>query len=190
MMCNNTLDSRLIRIAIDQDQVLADLLSEWLRRYNNDYNDNLKKEQVNHWNWHDLVKPECGKKIYDYLDDPDLFESLPVIEDAQEVVKELSEKFDIFIVTAPWNMNNVIPKYKWLKKHFSFLDDRNFVFTRNKSIIDAEWLIDDKPSNLDDFAGSCILFDAPHNRDVTKYMRVLNWEEVREYFSIEIKNKS
>lgn len=171
-----------LRIAIDQDQVLADLLGEWLRRYNNDYNDNLTKEQITYWNWHDLVKPECGRKIYNYLDDPDLFRSLPVIEGAREVVKALSQVADVFVVTSPWNINNVIPKYKWLKEHFPFLNEKNFVFTRNKGIVNADFMIDDKPSNFDDFMGIPLLFDAPHNRGEKRFMRVCNWKDVKIFF--------
>jgi 5'(3')-deoxyribonucleotidase len=54
------------RIAFDQDQVLADLLTEWVSRYNTEYNDNLRPEDIKNWNWHNLVKPECGKKIYNH----------------------------------------------------------------------------------------------------------------------------
>lgn len=169
-----------IKIAVDQDQVLADLLEEWLNRYNNDYNDNLKKEDIIHWNWSDIVKLECGNKIYDYLDDTDMFENLKVIDDSVEVVKELSNGYEIFIVTAPWNVDNIKPKYKWLQKHFPFVDEKNYVFTRNKSIINADILIDDKPENLLGFKGFRILFDAPHNKTETRLNRVNNWLEIKE----------
>ncbi|MBX4152232.1 5' nucleotidase, NT5C type [Paenibacillus lautus] len=168
------------RAAFDQDNVIADLLSEWVRRYNNDYNDNLKPGQVNTWNWHHLCKPECGTKIYTYLDDPDLFLSLSIMEGSQEVLRELSYTYDIYIVTAPFNPNNVVPKYQWLKENFPFLDEEKFVFTRDKSVIRAEYLIDDKPKNLETFQGNQILYAAPHNLKEDRFYRVNNWEEVRE----------
>ncbi|OZB98085.1 hypothetical protein [Paenibacillus sp. XY044] len=168
------------RLAVDQDNVIADLLSYWVDRYNKDYNDNLKPEQVNAWNWHHLCKPECGEKIYTYMDEPDFFLNLPVMEGSQEVLKEMNLIYDIYIVTAPFNMRNVLPKYEWLKSHFPFLDSGKFVFTRDKSIINADYLIDDKPSNLEHFSGSKILFDAPHNQNEDKYYRVKTWNEVRE----------
>ncbi|MNK43738.1 putative 5'(3')-deoxyribonucleotidase [compost metagenome] len=168
------------RLAVDQDNVIADLLSEWVRRYNLDYNDNIKPEQVNAWNWSHLCKPECGDKIYSYMDDQDLFLSLPVMEDSQEVLKELNYIYDIYIVTAPFNINNVVPKYTWLKKHFPFLDPDKFVFTRDKTIINAEYLIDDKPSNLEGFQGHKIMYDAPHNKDENRFYRVNNWIEVKD----------
>jgi 5'-nucleotidase len=171
------------RIGIDMDQVLADLMTEWLNRYNADYNDNLKPEDITSWEFHMTVKPECGKRIYTYLDNPHMFSYLPVMDGAQDVVYELSKYFDIFVVTAVWNIGNVAPKYNWLRRYFPFLDEKNFVFTRNKSIVNADFLIDDKPSNFDGgFRGQGILFDAPHNRNENRYPRVHNWEEVREWF--------
>ncbi|MFB5759001.1 5' nucleotidase, NT5C type [Paenibacillus medicaginis] len=167
-------------LAVDQDNVIADLVAEWVRRYNEDYNDNLKPEDINAWNWSHLCKPECGDKIYEYMDDPTLFESLSVIENSQEVLKELNYTYGIYIVTSPFNLNNIVPKYKWLKKHFSFLDEDKFVFTRDKSIIAADYLIDDKPKNLENFRGKKMLFTAPHNSNEDRFYRVNNWEEIRE----------
>ncbi|OBG93863.1 hypothetical protein A9X05_09175 [Mycobacterium sp. E3298] len=168
------------RIAIDQDQCLADILSEWLRRYNNEFNDNLKTCQMTHQNCHDITK--AGKQFYKYLDDPEFFESLPLIEGSIEAVRELSYTYEIFVVTAPYNPNNVEPKSNWLKKYFPFIKEDNYVFTRNKSIVNADWLIDDKPGNFEGFIGKALLFDAPHNRTETRYRRMRNWTEVLNYF--------
>lgn len=173
------------RLAVDQDNVIADLVAEWVRRYNYDYSDNLKPEQINAWNWDHLCKPNCGKKIYDYMDDPELFANLPVIENSQEVLLELTHTYDIYIATAPFNINNVVPKNNWLLKHFPFLDTDKFVFTRDKSIIHTDYLLDDKPSNLEGFIGNKILFSAPHNTNENRFERVNNWLEVREYFKLE-----
>ncbi|MNH75622.1 putative 5'(3')-deoxyribonucleotidase [compost metagenome] len=170
------------RIAVDQDGVIADLLTEWVGRYNYDYNDNIKPNQVTAWNWSHICKPECGNKIYSYMDDPDLFESLPVINYSQEVLQELNDIYDIYIVTAPFNMNNVAAKHSWLRRHFPFLDPDKFVFTRDKGIVRANYLIDDKPSNLDDFLGDKLLFSAPHNQTESRFYRVNNWQDIRRYF--------
>lgn len=170
------------RLAVDQDQVLADLLTEWVSRYNYDYNDNLKPNEITEWNWSHIVKPECGDKIYSYLDDPDLFLNLPVIKDSQSVLEQISNKYEIFVVTAPWNYENIKPKWLWLKKHFDFIPEKNYVFTRTKSIVNADWLIDDKPANFSGFQGEALLFDAPHNQNETEYTRVLNWKEIELFF--------
>lgn len=172
------------RIAVDMDQVLVDLITPWLDRYNNDYNDTLEPSDVTSWNFCHIVKPECGKKIYEYLDDQELFRTLPLMEDSQEVLLELSKQYELFVVTAPWNPDNMATKFRYLQKYFSFIPESNYVFTRNKSIVNADWLIDDKPDNLLGFQGVGILFDAPHNQNETRYHRVKNWLEIKEYFFI------
>lgn len=172
------------RIAIDQDGVIANLLSEWVKRYNFDYSDNLDPSQIPLWNWDALTKPSCSKKIYDYLDDPELFENLPVIKDSQEVIHELSKRYEIFIVTAPFNLNNIVAKAKWLKKHFDFISEKNYVFTRNKGIVNAEYLIDDKAANFNGFEGYGLLYDAPHNKDEKGFRRMNSWLEIGQWFNV------
>jgi Uncharacterized protein conserved in bacteria len=171
------------RIGIDVDQCIADIMSEWLRRYNNDYNDNLTPNDITEWDFHNLVKPECGEKIYTYLDDPDFFRNLAVIDDSQEAVYELSKNYEIFFITAPYNPNSVLPKYEWLKKYFGFVPESNYVFARNKSIANTDWLIDDNPENFIGFTGEPLLYTAPHNKSYKgEVLRFDNWHEIVFYF--------
>jgi 5'-nucleotidase len=171
------------RIGVDMDGVVADLHSEWLKRYNYDYNDNLKSEDVTMWNWHKLTHPNCQEKIYEYLDDPGLFENLPVIKGSQEVIEELSRSFDIYFITSPFNLNNIAPKYRWLKKNFGFIAEDRYIFTRDKSVFYGDYLIDDKPSNLVGFQGIKILYSAPHNKhnDNSEFIRAENWREIKRF---------
>jgi len=57
------------------------------------------------------------------------------------------------------------------------------VFCGNKSILRADFLIDDQPKNLLRFEGQGLLYTAPHNVSATGFVRVDNWLEVAEYFS-------
>lgn len=167
-------------IAIDQDQVLASLLEAWLELYNYDYSHDLAPHQITKWNWHDITF--AGERIYTYLDDASIFENLDVVKDSIEVTKELSEHFELFVVTAPWNAESVPPKSRWLQKHFPHINKKNHVFTQNKSVINCNFLIDDKPSNLINIQGQPLLFTAPHNLNEVDFPRVNNWLEVREWF--------
>lgn len=172
------------RLAVDMDGVIADLHPEWVRRYNEDYNDNLKPSDITHWNWHDICDPRCGKKLYDYLDSQELFENLPVMKDSQDILYRLSKRYEIFIITSPFNRRNVLPKWNWLEKHFGFISEDNYVFTKNKGIANANWLIDDKPSNFNEFCGVGLLYDAPHNHAENDYKRLFSWKDVGMYFDV------
>jgi 5'(3')-deoxyribonucleotidase len=172
------------RICVDQDHVLADLITPWVDRYNNTYNDTLNVSDITMWDWHVLTRPECGKKIYQMLT-PDMFENLPVIHGSQEIVKKLTEKYDVFIVTAARNASVIPAKAKWIKTHFPFIKRENVVYAVNKSICLADSLIDDAPHNLETFKGdNKLLFDASHNKDENRFKRVKNWNDIANFFGV------
>ncbi len=107
------------RIAIDLDDTLNNLCDSWLAPYNRDYNDNLTRKDLIKWEINELVKPECGIKIYDYLKEPGFFKNLDIQTGAKEVTAWLAEHYDLRIVTAyfpetcvdkaAWGENAIIP---------------------------------------------------------------------------------
>lgn len=105
------------------------------------------------------------------------------MKDSQEVIQSLSQQYEIYITTAAMEFpSSFTAKYEWLREHFDFLDEMNFVFCGDKSIIHVDYLIDDNARHFEHFSGQGILFTAPHNWNVTGYDRVNNWQEVRHYF--------
>ncbi|MFZ5827353.1 MAG: 5' nucleotidase, NT5C type, partial [Bacillota bacterium] len=60
-------------LLFDLDGVCCNLMKKWLAVYNHDYSDNLTEADITSWNWDDFVKPECGKRIYHYLNRPGFF---------------------------------------------------------------------------------------------------------------------
>lgn len=114
---------------------------------------------------------------------PGFFETLPVMPDSQHVVKQLNDQYEIFIVSAAMEFPQSLgEKYAWLQNHFPFLHWRQFVLCGSKSIIKADYMIDDHLKNLDFFDGKGLLFSAPHNLRIEGYHRLNNWKEVAEYF--------
>ena len=59
----------------------------------------------------------------------------------------------------------------------------NFVFCGDKSIINADYLIDDHVRYIKRFLGQGILFTSPNNINETGYFRVNNWHEVKNFLS-------
>ena len=76
-------------ILVDVDGVTLCLDAEWFKRYNEDWGDNLKPEHVTRWAVHEFVKPSCGKRIYDYLLMPDLYDNVPLIAGALDGIMTL-----------------------------------------------------------------------------------------------------
>jgi len=94
------------------------------------------------------------------------------------VVKELCQKYDVFIVSAATEFkNSLIDKMDWLEEHFPFISWTNIIFCGRK-IVDVDIFIDDRIRNFTDFEGRKLLYTSPHNVTITDYERVNNWQEV------------
>ncbi|HET9101030.1 MAG TPA: 5'-3'-deoxyribonucleotidase [Acidobacteriaceae bacterium] len=171
------------RIAVDMDEVMADTLGELLARYRREQKTSITKDDMQgKWLWQ--VLPPKGQELIDsYLLSDGFFEEIPVIEGCQEVLLRMSRRYQIFIATAAMAFpSSFHSKYRWLRRHFDFLSPQNFVFCGDKSILHADYLIDDMPRNLASFQGEGILFTAPHNVNTTGYRRVSSWQDVDAMF--------
>jgi 5'(3')-deoxyribonucleotidase len=171
------------RIAVDMDEVLADALSEHLARYNRDHGESITKGQLDgKWLW-DVVSADRHQRLEDYLRSEDFFENLPVVKDSQEVLAKLTKHYEIFVATAAMEFPNSFgSKYRWLRRHFPFIPPTNYVFCGDKSILLADYLIDDTYRHFERFKGQGILFSAPHNAKLTGFRRVSDWREIEELF--------
>ena len=180
-------------IMIDMDEVIVvGNFSKFLIEFLGDVN----FEKLNSQNRQELIrgKEEEFKKIYKYKnlyknDRGDYIEPLP---DCVNVVKELNEKYDVYIVTAyVWKGNvidaatNLKNKFEYLHYWFPFIDTNNFIFMSNKTKIKYDIGIDDRTSNLEN-CNKKLLFTEFRNKKLTdeelesrKIIRVNNWLDVK-----------
>ena len=171
------------RICVDMDEVMADTLAEHLRRYNQAFEEEITPDDLAGKGLWEVTPLDRQAELRAFLDAEDFFEDLPLMPDSQQVLKKLSTRFEIFIATQAMAVPNSLgPKYRWLQRHFSFIPPTHYVFCGNKSILRADYLIDDMPRNLQHFEGQGILFTAPHNLTATGFVRVDNWQQVAAYF--------
>jgi len=173
----------LKRIAVDMDEVMADALGEHLRRYNLDHDEKIAVEDLEgKWIW-EVVAQDRREALAGYLQSEDFFESLAVMPESQRVIERLQTRYEVFIVTAAMEVpSSFDQKFRWLAQHFPFVPTSHIVYCGDKSIVRADYLIDDNPRQLRRFRGEGILFSAPHNAGVTGYRRVQNWLEVEQLF--------
>jgi 5'(3')-deoxyribonucleotidase len=173
------------RIAIDMDEVMADTLTAWLKRCNEAFGTHITRADLLGKKIYDLVGSARTVTARSILDHPEFFLDLPLMEGSQAVVKSLHETYEIFVTSAAMDHPNSFPaKYVWLKKYFPFIPDKNIVFCGDKSIIRADFMIDDSIPNLKSFVGQGIVFTAPHNALETDYPRVNGWLDVAEFFGL------
>lgn len=167
------------------DEVIADVIPKFLDFYERDFG--VRPDRSLWW----------GKKIYQlpnaahirsYLDEKGFFADLPVMEGSQEVVKWLTGYFDVFAVTAATEFRNSLEdKFDWIEKHFPFIGWQRLVLCGDKTIVSADYMIDDHVFNLEKFAGKGLLFTASHNIAENRFTRVNDWAGVRAFFEKELK---
>lgn len=171
------------RIAIDMDEVMADAVAEHLSRYNRDYEEQITIEELEgKWLW-EVVSVDRHAALEGYLRSDDFFEELTVMPESQRVIRRLQEKYEVFIATAAMEIpTSFAQKFRWLERHFPFIPPSHIVYCGDKGILQADFLIDDNPRQLQRFQGTGILYSAPHNAKVKGFKRVKNWLEVEALF--------
>jgi len=167
-------------IAIDMDDTLAGFLEGLVEVVNRLEGENVKVEDIKSWDMHKYFK--CGHKIYNYLT-YELFRDLRVFDDAIEVVKSLQESYDVFIVSSATSTpKSMLAKVEWLEEWFPFINKKNIVLCGDKSIIKADYMVDDGVHNLETFSGCSILYDAPHNQNENRFLRAYDWKDIERIF--------
>jgi 5'(3')-deoxyribonucleotidase len=196
-------------IAVDMDEVIADALAEHLLRYNRDFpapTPLTLSDLHGRWLW-DAVPPSRLSALEAYMRSDDFFRVLPVMPHAPRVLARLQSRYDVFIASAAMEVpTSFTAKFHWLAEHFPFIPTSHIVFCGDKSILRADFLIDDNPRQLRLFESSHhpstpsptsphpeaprreaprregILFTSPANVNVTGFRRVNNWLDVESLF--------
>lgn len=172
------------RIAVDMDEVVADVLPKFLTLFEQI---NGRRPSEEEYNGKKLYALPGGEHLREALFHKGFFADLDLIPGAQEGIQSLlDDGYEIFFVTAAQEFRNSLEdKYDWLLQFFPNVPWRNFVFCGDKSIIGTDYLIDDHAFNLRTFSGKGLLFTAPHNLSETEFTRVNNWSEVLAFFEQE-----
>ncbi|MFZ5824904.1 MAG: 5' nucleotidase, NT5C type, partial [Bacillota bacterium] len=147
--------------------------------YNHDYSDNLTEADITSWNWDDFVKPECGKRIYHYLNRPGFFADLEPIEGCVESLDRLQQICELVVVTAS-PKEAAGDKIAWVRKHLPMVPRGNIVVTYRKDLVRGDFMFDDAPKNLVHHPATRIMMDYPYNRDFHDCYRVRSWSDAEE----------
>jgi len=171
------------RIAIDMDEVIADFNSKMIPIFNTRFNTQISLSDLEGLTLQQL-RPDVKEQVEEMIGEAGFFADLGVIPHSQRVVKKLTETYEVFITTAAMEFPlSFDAKFRWLAEHFPFISPMNIVFCGNKSILNADYLIDDNARHFEHFSGEGILFSAPHNKQVRGFRRVNNWLEIENMFS-------
>lgn len=170
------------RIIIDMDEVIADPMNEMIEWYKKEYGKDVDRNNMS-GSWLKGFPAEHHLLVRERLMSPGFFRNLPLMEDSVEVIKELNQHYEVFIVSAATEFpNSLKDKLEWLLEHFPFLNWRQLTLCGSKDLVYGDYMIDDHVKNLKGFKGKPYLFTAVHNLEVTGYDRINNWKEAAAIF--------
>lgn len=184
----------IMKIAIDIDGVLLDIIVEYCEIFNKRYGTNHQKKDVTKWDffkdWN--VDEDTAFKIFYEIYANSM--NVPFIdEDAPEIMKKLNEAYDVDIVSAR------IPEYRSsIKKKLDFHNIRENIQYSELILLhhrpydiklkqSYDLYVDDNPSLVEPIKKlknrTLLLFDQPWNQDIiceNNIYRVHNWKEVHQ----------
>jgi 5'(3')-deoxyribonucleotidase len=113
------------RICVDLDEVMADPLAKHLRRYNQAFNEALVPHHLVGKSLWEIAPLDRRQQFRAFLDAEDFFEDLPLMPASQDVLRDLSKRFEIFVASQAMAFPNSLgPKCRWLQRHCPFIRPR------------------------------------------------------------------
>ena len=165
------------KIVVDFDDVLVE--GGFLKLANKCFGENKNKEDIKSYyiedNYENLSKEKLDE-FYDILVTENIYENHSyIITKMYDAIKKLSRDYEIIIFSACAMINRkdesgicFLNKYNYIIKNFDFVDPSNIILGGNKSIICADYFIDDKLSNLIDCRAKYkMLYTSYHNKEIT-----------------------
>ncbi|XP_076727177.1 5'(3')-deoxyribonucleotidase, mitochondrial isoform X1 [Callospermophilus lateralis] len=145
---------RALRVLVDMDGVLADFEGGFLKKFRARFPDLpfiALEDRRGFWvsEQYGLLRPGLSEKAISIWETKNFFFELDPLPGAVQAVKQMAslQNTDVFICTSPIKMFKYCPyeKYAWVEKHFGpdFLEQ--IVLTRDKTVVSADILIDDRP---------------------------------------------
>jgi 5'(3')-deoxyribonucleotidase len=161
-----------LRIIVDADEVIVDLIPAVIKDYNKKYKSDITLNDIVSWGL-----PKDMRKIYEKKD---YFLSLSPVEDAIESMYALkAQGHDLIIATSPSYSGNIAScKIQWVEKRMPDFR-KNLCITNRKDFFDADIMIDDCLDHLKTFSGIRFIMNKPWNQEfLVNSIRVNNWNEI------------
>lgn len=176
-------------ILIDLDGPLADLEGEFLKRWKEKFPDEffIPFDQRKNFFLNDDYPEHLRKKAADILEASGFFVELPPVSGGLDAVKKMAALgHKVFLCTSDIYMNKtgLADKRKWVEKYLGHDLAKGMIFTRDKTLVRGNYLIDDKPEITGILTPEWkhIIFDQPFNKNTAHKSRIKtdwsNWEDI------------
>lgn len=161
---------------VDMDEVMADTYGAHIEIYNKDYNASLTLQDCLGAEVWQCVPEAHQESVRQHARQPGFFRDLSPLNNSKEVLRELNDKYEVYIASAAMQFpNSLREKSDWLDEHFPFISWQKRILCGDKHVLKGDILIDDRSYNLQSFNGKSYLFSSPHNINTNGFERVDHW---------------
>lgn len=174
--------SKKLVIAVDFDNTIvasSKAVFELYQKESGDYNSIYTDNHL--WDFDRLIPSEYWSRAYKYFCEQKFYDILEPLDGAIKVLKELSEEHEVVIVTKH-DPDGIAIKAQWIRNNLPFISRVVFLVQDDyeKSIINSDIFIDDKPECLSGSNGFKILFgNYGYNAGLdSALLRAESWNEV------------
>jgi len=178
-------------ILVDLDDTLNKFAPSFWDTYNKEHGEDQNYLNVNAWNLQEFARPDVD--AYELLKTPGFFRYLPLKEYAEEFMKHIYDKYNVYLVTdspagtshcdielGENHSNPADDKRKWVAEHFPYFPQDQIIICSHKWLIEGDILVDDKPATFEKFeelGKKCILIDMPYNQHIETKWRAKDLRE-------------
>lgn len=176
---NQISNTAMKTIAIDMDEVITDTAKKLKAWYKDDKGIIIEEADIQGLNLSEAVIEEHAHLFLQYANTPGFFRDLDIMPDAEKVLEQLNERYQLFIVSAAMEFpESLKDKFEWINEKLPFISWKQICFCGMKSLIQTDIMIDDRTRNFTALKGRKILYSAHHNAKETAYERVNSWTEI------------
>ena len=163
-------------ILVDIDGVLADFGKGFHKAWEKKYPSAPLKERKSFYIADDFSQA-LNKKIKRVYCAKNFFLSLPLIRGCKKALKDMAASgYDVRFCTSFVSQNKycLYEKQLWIERHFGRAYVRKTIFTKDKTFIKGDILIDDRPEIIGARTPEWqhIIFAAPYNRHIKNKKRI------------------
>lgn len=185
------------KILIDVDDVICD--NGFTDMLNDFLGTNYKIDDfTTYYIEEEVIKDQKQKlEFYNYIKDKNPYTNAKVFEGAVETIKQLNEKYDVYICSS---CAIDIPglkeasglffknKYDFIINYLPFINCNKIILTGVKNMFEADIQIDDKLGHLKNNVKTKFMFTSYHNKNITDkeleecgVVRVNNWNDIAKH---------
>jgi 5'(3')-deoxyribonucleotidase len=177
-----------MKIGMDVDDVVAELLPAWLERFNKEHGTGWTTDDLTQWKIEDDL--QCTREaLWKHLT-PDIYEEVKPVPGALAVINALKARgHEVIYISSCHDMPTWLAKSAWLVKH-GFLMSRDQAFPVGAAFeyVDKasvgrmhqiQILVDDNVTTCNEWGGVALVMNRPHNmRSLTPCKRLKKFDDL------------